>query len=414
MASNEGPSRIKSLMDLLRAEASRRREITSREIFAMTDPIMDELSRSDLCASGQQVEPLVWKEADLENEEAGHWVQAETPFGTISACRCGDWSGPWKECCGMTLNLEAAKVQAEAVYKSHVLAALTPAPQPEGRAWAIKPATIAHVIADMMERAGEPRPNGDILADVLCQVLPVALTPAPEAAQTGCLQEDAQTESAMTDSKEAVERLCRALDSKDDGTVASSFRKEAAATLRVLYQQNAALKAENDLVKRRSVPQPEGHQVRSKILELVALIDRNIYETNLDHHRLLLDGVYHTGPVVDWAHKTLTALRDLLIEYAALTSAPDAAQTDAVPVAYARADDIKIHSSWWVQRSKSSYYSVPLYVHPAAPAPGIAETIAAEMDRAKSMPIPVRDEGYINGLAFSLRALANGGSYAPR
>lgn len=44
----------------------------------------------------------------------------------------------------------------------------------------VRPATIAHVIAEMMERAGEPRPNGDILADVLCQVLPAALTPAPQ------------------------------------------------------------------------------------------------------------------------------------------------------------------------------------------------------------------------------------------
>lgn len=46
----------------------------------------------------------------------------------------------------------------------------------------VRPATIAHVIAEMMERAGEPRPNGDILADVLCQVLPAALTPAPQPA----------------------------------------------------------------------------------------------------------------------------------------------------------------------------------------------------------------------------------------
>lgn len=41
------------------------------------------------------------------------------------------------------------------------------------------PTTIAHVIAEMMERAGEPRPNGDILAAVLEQVLPAVRAPIP-------------------------------------------------------------------------------------------------------------------------------------------------------------------------------------------------------------------------------------------
>jgi len=34
--------------------------------------------------------------------------------------------------------------------------------------------SLAHVIAEMLERAGEQRPNGDILHDILAQVLPAA------------------------------------------------------------------------------------------------------------------------------------------------------------------------------------------------------------------------------------------------
>lgn len=57
-------------------------------------------------------------------------------------------------------------------------AALSPLPSAtEG--W--RPATLAHEIADRIEAAGEPRPNGDILADILAQVLP----PPPVSAEEG-------------------------------------------------------------------------------------------------------------------------------------------------------------------------------------------------------------------------------------
>lgn len=38
---------------------------------------------------------------------------------------------------------------------------------------------LAHVIAEMLERAGEQRPNGDILHDILVQALPAASPPLP-------------------------------------------------------------------------------------------------------------------------------------------------------------------------------------------------------------------------------------------
>lgn len=46
---------------------------------------------------------------------------------------------------------------------------------------AVKPATLAHVIAEMMVAYDEPRPNGDILAAVLAQVLLVPAAPAEQA-----------------------------------------------------------------------------------------------------------------------------------------------------------------------------------------------------------------------------------------
>lgn len=46
----------------------------------------------------------------------------------------------------------------------------------------VKAGPLAHVIAEMLERAGEPRPNGDILHDILAQAVPAALAePAGEA-----------------------------------------------------------------------------------------------------------------------------------------------------------------------------------------------------------------------------------------
>lgn len=46
----------------------------------------------------------------------------------------------------------------------------------------VKVGPLAHVIAEMLERAGEARPNGDILHDILAQAVPAALAePAGDA-----------------------------------------------------------------------------------------------------------------------------------------------------------------------------------------------------------------------------------------
>ncbi|WP_423209032.1 hypothetical protein E2976_17450 [Paracoccus yeei] len=72
---------------------------------------------------------------------------------------------------------------------------------------------------------------------------------------------------------------------------------------------------------------PEG-QVRG-YTEIADIIDRNITDETVNgRHRLLLEGEWHEGPVVDWVHKTMTGIRDLLRKYAALTP-PPAAPTDS-------------------------------------------------------------------------------------
>ena len=72
---------------------------------------------------------------------------------------------------------------------------------------------------------------------------------------------------------------------------------------------------------------PEG-QVRG-YTEIADIIDRNITDETVNgSHRLLLDGEWHEGPVVDWVHKTLTDIRDLLRKYAAITPPPAAARAE--------------------------------------------------------------------------------------
>lgn len=60
------------------------------------------------------------------------------------------------------------------------------------RTGAVKAGPLAHVIAEMLERAGEPRPNGDILHDILVQALPAALEPAAPEGQREARSGDAQ------------------------------------------------------------------------------------------------------------------------------------------------------------------------------------------------------------------------------
>ncbi|MBI1620312.1 hypothetical protein [Aquamicrobium zhengzhouense] len=45
----------------------------------------------------------------------------------------------------------------------------------------VKIGPLAHVIAEMLDRAGEPCPNGDVLHDILVQALPAALEATPPA-----------------------------------------------------------------------------------------------------------------------------------------------------------------------------------------------------------------------------------------
>jgi hypothetical protein len=40
-------------------------------------------------------------------------------------------------------------------------------------------------------------------------------------------------------------------------------------------------------------------------------IRNNITTNEADNHRLLIDGVYHEGPVVDWLHAVLTGLESI-------------------------------------------------------------------------------------------------------
>ena len=46
--------------------------------------------------------------------------------------------------------------------------------------------------------------------------------------------------------------------------------------------------------------------------DLAQIIDNAITPNDAETHRLLLDGTYHTGPVVDWVHRVMIAMRDLL------------------------------------------------------------------------------------------------------
>ncbi len=51
------------------------------------------------------------------------------------------------------------------------------------------------------------------------------------------------------------------------------------------------------------------------------VIDESITENDLGEHRLLLDGDYHKGPVVDWLHSVLTGFSK--INRAALAKAKE-------------------------------------------------------------------------------------------
>ena len=51
------------------------------------------------------------------------------------------------------------------------------------------------------------------------------------------------------------------------------------------------------------------------------IIDKSITKNKVDEHRLLLEGKYHKGPVVDWIHAVLTGFSK--INRAALAAAKE-------------------------------------------------------------------------------------------
>lgn len=109
-----------------------------------TEPMMDGTDgvwfiRADLCASGQQVRALEWDDFDGQGAKAtamliASYLIARWSDGRfeISVSAPGYSTGFDGERFHPTL--EAAKAAAQADYERHILAALTPAPQPAGEA----------------------------------------------------------------------------------------------------------------------------------------------------------------------------------------------------------------------------------------------------------------------------------------
>jgi hypothetical protein len=64
----------------------------------------------------------------------------------------------------------------------------------------------------------------------------------------------------------------------------------------------------NDIMYSTVIERDHYHETLKWIVETV---NKSITKNDLNENRLLLNGEYHTGPVVDWVHEVLTGLRDI-------------------------------------------------------------------------------------------------------
>jgi len=95
--------------------------------------------RSDLCASGQQVrvKSLEWESSETSYTQA-NCVLGQYQITFLGEFECWQLSAPpkrgtyWKDGFSRHASKSAAKAAAQADYERRILAALTPAPQPEG------------------------------------------------------------------------------------------------------------------------------------------------------------------------------------------------------------------------------------------------------------------------------------------
>lgn len=145
-----------------------------------------------------------------------------------------------------------------------------------------------------------------------------------------------------------------------------------------MSDQNNAPERLKDILGLADRAAPEG-QVRG-YTEIADIIDRNITDETVNgHHRLLLEGEWYEGPVVDWLHKTLTGIRDLLRKYAALTPPPAAQEPDAIRHSFdgygwLYAD--QGNGSDWRKRASDYPDAEPLYTAPPPACQQEAVTVA--------------------------------------
>ncbi|WP_323008497.1 hypothetical protein [Paracoccus sp. (in: a-proteobacteria)] len=244
-----------------------------------------EYRRSDLCASGQQVRALEWgAEAKFSGQPAFY---ADSEFGVrmiVDHAVHGNGIQAYDEAgdsIGVYPDFEAAKAAAQADYERRILAALTPAPQPEGLD-ALKISPEYQALFDEVKQRAQPEGHPDDLAvDRFAAAMKTKLAKKRGDGRSGWDRKDECSAEDLT--YMLVQHLWKG-DPLDVGNLAM-----------MLHQRGERIVLDGEA--KNIVPQPAGEVVlvsQDALIDLIGELGREVFH--------LLDDCETSGPVGEEIH----------------------------------------------------------------------------------------------------------------